>query len=118
MRSFRAFLAVIFLAVAGYTGVVATAHGLNLLPVFFGDIARLGWPGQFNLDFTCLLLLSGLWVGWRHHFRPAGLVLGGLAIVGGSLFLSAYLSVVLGRVRGDVPTLLLGPERVERLNRR
>jgi len=29
------------------------------------------WPGQFNLDFMCMLLLAGLWVSWRHRFSVA-----------------------------------------------
>ena len=51
-----------FVALSGYTAVVVAHHGLDLFSVFFGDIAKLMWPGQFNLDFTCLLLLSALWV--------------------------------------------------------
>ena len=62
MRAFRTLLLLIWLVIAGYTALVVAHHGANLLPVFFGDIASLTWPGQFNLDFLCMLLLSGLWV--------------------------------------------------------
>ena len=62
MTAFRALLVLIFCAIAIYTGIVASQYGMNLLPVFFGDMARFAWPGQFNLDFMCMLTLSGLWV--------------------------------------------------------
>ncbi len=62
MGRFRILLAVIFVAIAGYTAIVIANHGMNLLPVFFGDMATMAWPGQFNLDFMCMLTLSALWV--------------------------------------------------------
>lgn len=111
MPAFRALLVAIFLVLSGYTLVVASNHGLNLLPVFFGDMAAMGWPGQFNLDFLFMLLLSGLWVGWRHQFSAIGLLLGVAAVFGGALFLSAYLLIASVRARGDIRTVLLGEAR-------
>jgi hypothetical protein len=111
MIAFRTFLLCVWLLIAGYTAIVAANHGLNLLPVFFGDMASLTWPGQFNLDFFCMLMLSGLWVAWRHQFSPAGLVLGLLALFGGAFFLSAYLLIVSVQARGDMQALLLGSQR-------
>lgn len=108
MTSFRTFLVGVFVAIAGYTAVVVSRHGVNLFPVFFGDMARLTWAGQFNLDFTCLLALSGIWVAYRHRFRPVGLALGACAFVGGALFLSVYLLVAAMRAKGAAVGLLLG----------
>ena len=51
MKLFPLLLFIMLLVLVGYTGVVVGAHGLNLLPVFFGDIAKMAWPGQFNVDF-------------------------------------------------------------------
>jgi NADH:ubiquinone oxidoreductase subunit 2 (subunit N) len=113
MTVLRCFLIVIFVIVAGYTLMVIANHGPNLLPVFFGDMATLTWPGQINLDFMCLLLLSGCWVAWRHRFSTSGIALGLLAVFGGVLFLSAYLLVESYRARGDVRTLMLGPLRAD-----
>jgi len=114
MNAFRLLLAVIFLAIAGYTSVVVFAHGMGLLPIFFGDMAKLAWPGQFNLDFLCMLTLSGLWVSFRHGFSVAGLLLGVCALFGGALFLSAYLLVESFRSEGDIASLLLGEQRAGR----
>lgn len=108
MTMFRAFNVLIFLSLAAYTGVVITHHGLGLFPVFFGDMAELAWPGQFNLDFTCMLALSGIWVAHRHRFSAPGVLLGVCAFVGGALFLSVYLLVVSFRTKGDVAAMLLG----------
>lgn len=110
MKLFRALLVVILVAIAGYTAVVAASHGVNLLQVFFADMAKMEWPGQFNLDFMCMLTLSGLWVAWRHEFSPGGIGLGILAFFGGALFLSTYLLIVTAKER-DVRVLLLGPRR-------
>ncbi len=108
MNAFRTLLVVIFLAISGYTVVVINNHGIGLLPVFFGDMAEMGWPGQFNLDFMCFLALSALWVSWRHQFSAVGLLLGVCAFFGGALFLSIYLFIQSYRVNGNVNLLLMG----------
>jgi hypothetical protein len=111
MALFRVFLIVCCVAIAAYTSVTIANHGLNLLPVFFSDMAEMAWPGQFNLDFMCFLALSAIWVSWRHQFSGAGLALGVLAFFGGMLFLSIYLLVQISRCGGDVRVLLLGEAR-------
>ena len=75
MRAFQLLLIALWLVLAGYTGVVIARHGLDLLPIFFGDMAKLAWPGQFNLDFLCFLVLSALWTAWRNGFSAGGLAL-------------------------------------------
>jgi len=111
MAAFRIFLVAIFLIIAGYTGVVVSNYGMGLLPIFFGEMAKVEWPGQFNLDFMCMLSLSGLWISWRHKFSGIGIILGIIAFFGGALFLSAYLFVESFRVRGDMKALMLGQDR-------
>lgn len=110
----RALLAVIFIVVSIYTLNVIALHGINFLPIFFGDIAALSWRGQFNADFTGFLILSALWVAWRHDFRPIGFILGLFALFGGILFLSAYLFVTSMSEAGDSKALLLGKRRAGR----
>lgn len=111
MTAFRALLIALWMIIAGYTAIVIANHGLGLLPIFFGDMASMAWPGQFNLDFMSLLTLSGLWVSWRHHFSTAGLVLGLLAFFGGAFFLTAYLLIVSFHAKGDMKELMLGKTR-------
>ena len=111
MTAFRAFLFAIFASIVVYTSIVIANNGIGLLPIFFRDIAAMGWPGQFNLDFTGFLALSALWLAWRHHFSPLGLALGVLGFFGGAPVLTGYLLATSFAVDGDVKALLLGSKR-------
>ncbi len=111
MMAFRVLLASIVGIVLVYTGLVGTTHGWNFMPVFFQDIFAMTWSGQFNLDFSCLLILSGLWLAWRHQFSTLGVALAVLALVGGSPLLCTYLLIASIKAKGDVKVLLLGSAR-------
>jgi hypothetical protein len=108
MILFRAFLVILWLALSAYTAVVVSSNGMGLLPIFFGDILALTWPGQFNLDFMFMLALSALWVSWRHQFTTGGLALGLLAFIGGASFLTVYLFVLSYQSQGNMKEVLLG----------
>ena len=112
MGAFRILLVVFSIAIISFTAVVISNHGWNLLPIFFSDIAAMTWPGQFNFDFLCFLILSGFWLAWRHHFSPGGLVLGVLGFFGGIMFIAPYLLIASFKADGDMKILLLGRDRV------
>lgn len=107
MTGFRIVLATLWLTLAAYTGFVIAWHGIDLLPIFFGDIAALGWPGQFNLDFLCFLTLSALWTAWRNGFSAGGLLLAIVAFFGGAGFLFPYLLWLSIRHRGNIRQMLV-----------
>ena len=111
MAAFRVFLVAIFLWIVGYTAVVVVTHGFGLIPIFFGDMAEMAWPGQFNLDFMGFLFLSANWVLWRHHYSAASIPLAILAFFGGIGFLAPYLLYVSVTAQGDMKEILLGQER-------
>ncbi|WP_293372361.1 hypothetical protein [Nevskia sp.] len=111
MMIFRLFLVAAWLGLMAYTVMVIQNHGPDLVTVFFGDIAMIAWPGQFNLDFTIMLALSAIWIAWRHQFSAAGLLLALTAQFGGSAFLLLYLLVLSVQARGDVRAMLLGERR-------
>ena len=111
MTAFRALLIAIFASIVIYTVAVSAEHGMGLFPIFFGDIAEVGWPGQFNLDFLGMLIFSGFWMAWRNDFTPVGLLLGLCGLFLGAPFLSLYLLVLSVRTRGDVARMLLGDRR-------
>ena len=111
MTLFRLFLVAVIAIVGAYTTVTIANHGMGLYPIFFGDIAAMAWPGQFNLDFLCFLIMSGVWVAWRHAFSATGLVLGFAAFNLGAPFLAAYLLVESYRNNGDSAAILLGKAR-------
>lgn len=111
MTAFRALITLLWLGLAGYTAVVVSRHGIGLLPIFFGDIVTLGWPGQFNLDFLCFLILSALWTAWRNEFSATGLLLAVPAFFGGAGFLLPYLLILTFREKGDLVRVLVGNRR-------
>ncbi len=111
MNLFRALLVLMLIVLSAYTAIVIANHGINLLAVFFGDMAAMAWPGQFNLDFLGFLILSGIWTAWRHQFSLAGLGLGVLAFFGGMMFLTIYLLIVSLKTKRDIRAMLLGVAR-------
>jgi len=108
VTGFRIFLIIALVSIVAYTLVVASHHGWNLIPLFFDEIGRMTWQGQFNVDFSFFLLLSGLWIAWRDRFSPASIILGIVGVFGGMLFLSVYLLVLSVQARGDIAAVLLG----------
>lgn len=110
MIGLRIYLIAFFIMFAIYTLFVGSDHGWNLAPFAIEEIAGLTWPGQFTLDFSAYLVLSALWVAWRHKFTPVGIGLGLVASVGGILFLAPYLLYAISQADGDVKALLLGDQ--------
>jgi hypothetical protein len=111
MTLFRLFLLTVIGAVGVYTAIVVANHGLDLLPVFFGDIAKMEWPGQFNVDFFAFMTLGATWIMWRHHFALAGIALGFCVFAGGAPYVCTYLLVASFQANGDVKEILLGKRR-------
>jgi hypothetical protein len=111
MIAFRLLLLVLWVVLAVYTGFVIAEHGMTLLPIFFGDIAKMTWPGQFNLDFLWFLTLSAFWTTWRANFSLPSLLLAVVAFFGGAGFLLPYLLFLTSRSKGDMASVLLGRRR-------
>jgi hypothetical protein len=105
---FRLLATVMLIALASFTAVVVAHHGLDLLPIFFGDMAAGGWPGQFNADFLTFLTLSALWTAWRNSFRPSGIMLGAVAFFLGGAFLLTYLLYLSWKAQGGWAEIMLG----------
>jgi hypothetical protein len=91
-----------------YTFVVLARDGFWAILVFFEDLVAFNWSGQFNLDFGCYLLLSGLWLAWRSGFSTSGIVRGALASTCGMLYFAPQMLVLILRSKGDLRGLLLG----------
>ncbi|MEQ9452584.1 MAG: hypothetical protein RJQ07_13455 [Pseudomonadales bacterium] len=111
MTGFRILLVVILSAVTLYTLPVIVNHGVNLFPTFFGDMLKMGWAGQFNLDFLGFLILSAFWTAWRNEFSPSGLGLAVLAFFFGAPFLTIYLLYLSFQTNHDAKIMLLGAQR-------
>lgn len=100
----------LFIIIAIYTPFAIANDGWNLIPIFIGDITAVTWSGQFNLDFASYLIITALWVMWRHKFSMTGVLLGVIASVGGMLFFAPYLFFAAQRA-DDVRGLLLGENK-------
>ena len=110
MTLFKTLLLGMFVMIVAYTVVAISNEGINLIPFFFAALVSLGWQGQFNLDFSLFLALSGIWIAWRHDFTGKGIFLG-LLTVGGMIYMSIYLLIMLHRADNDLRVLLLGERR-------
>lgn len=111
MTLLRLYAFVFLIVLVIYTGIVMANYGAGLVPIFFGDIAAMTWPGQFNLDFLGFLILSALWIGWRHEYSLTGWLLTPLALFGGMLFLTLYILIQSFRLDADLKALLIGEGR-------
>ena len=99
------------LSLAGYTALVMAEHGWNFAPHYFAGLARIDWPGQFDLDFTILIVLAAAWIVWRNHAGAASIVLAVLLVPFVSMLLTAYLLYLSWRERGDVVRMLIGDRK-------
>ncbi len=91
-----------------YTIFTFQSEGANLLQVFFSNITALNWNGQFNLDFSCYLLLSGLWIMWRNKFSTKSIILGIIASIIGIIVFAPYILYLLQKEKGDLQKVLVG----------
>ncbi|TAE79927.1 MAG: hypothetical protein EAY81_10855 [Bacteroidetes bacterium] len=91
-----------------YTAWAFTNEGANLFSTFFANIQAMGWSGQFNADFTCYLLLSGLWIMWRNQFTRSSVLLAMLASIIGILFFAPYLLYLITKENGNLKRVFIG----------
>lgn len=105
---FKALLMVQTIVVLGYTILAFKSEGANLLDVFLTNIKSLNWNGQFNLDFSCYLTLSGLWIVWRNQYSFSSILIALFAATIGIIFFAPYLIYLLIIEKGDLKKVLVG----------
>ena len=108
MTGFRYILIAMTALIVAFTVAAVANGGINLITPFFTPIVALSWQGQFNIDFTCYLVLSGLWMAWRGGFTSGSIVLGIIAPPLGILVFAPYLLYLVGESNGDPRRFLLG----------
>lgn len=108
MNMFRYVLIAMTVLIIVLTVAAIADGGFNLITPFFEPILALSWQGQFNFDFICYLILSGIWMAWRSGFTGSGIALGLLAPPLGILFFAPYLLYLISKTNGDPRRLLLG----------
>ncbi len=105
---FKALLIVQTLGLLVYTVLAFNNEGANLFDVALTNIMALGWSGQFNLDFSSYLMLSGLWIMWRNQFSVSSILIAVAAMVIGIMFFAPYLIYLLIIEKGDLKKVLAG----------
>ena len=91
-----------------YTFLAIKNDGINFFERALEFTTSLMWMGQFSLDFSCYLILSALWIGWRNKFSPDSIVLAILAMILGIIVFAPYLLFLLNKEKGDLKAVLLG----------
>lgn len=83
-------------------------EGTNLFSIFIANIQAMNWNGQFNLDFSSYLILSGLWIAWRSKFSTSSIIFAILSAILGIIVFAPYLLYLLKKENGDLKKLLIG----------
>jgi len=105
---FKTLLVVQTIGLLAYTFIAFQKEGADLFSVFLANIKSLTWTGQFNLDFLCYLMLSGLWIMWRNNFSGKSILVGAFAMILGIVFFAPYLLWLLYKENGDLRRVLVG----------
>jgi hypothetical protein len=111
-RMFKLLLVVQTIGLLIYTFLAYRAEGPDLFNVFIVNINSLTWTGQFNLDFLCYLILSGLWIMWRSKFDPKSIIIGIIAMILGIVFFAPYILWLLMIENGDISRVLIGKHKI------
>lgn len=96
------------LSVLFYTFYVGLNEGWDVFGTVFTNISSLTWSGQFTLDFSCYLLLSGLWIMWRNTYSASSVGFGIVASILGIIVFAPYLLYLMYLEKGNIPRVLLG----------
>ncbi|NBL64080.1 hypothetical protein GV828_02565 [Flavobacterium sp. NST-5] len=101
-------LASMAIIVGVYTIFTMQKKGASLFQIFISNITALSWNGQFNLDFSCYLMLSGIWIMWRNKFSTSSIIFAPFAMVIGIIVFAPYLLFLLYKENGDLKKLIVG----------
>lgn len=93
-----------------YTGFAVKLEGWTLFQVLINNVTALNWNGQFNLDFSCYLLLSGIWIVWRNKFSGSSVIMAIIAMIIGIIVFAPYLLYLIIKENGDLKKVLLGKQ--------
>ena len=91
-----------------YTYLTMQNDGLNFFAKALAYPMTFEWIGQFSLDFSCYLLLSGLWIMWRNRFSGAGIAIAIVAMILGIIVFAPYLLYLIAKEKGDLTKVLVG----------
>lgn len=91
-----------------YTGFSIKNEGWALFNILTTNVTSLNWNGQFNLDFSCYLTLSGIWIMWRNKYSISSIIFAVIAMIIGIIAFAPYLLYLLTTEKGNLKKLLVG----------
>lgn len=91
-----------------YTIIAIQQDGMNFLARAQEFVLSMTWMGQFALDFSCYLLLSGLWIMWRNKFSGRAISIAIIAMILGIIVFAPYLLYLIITEKGDIQRVLVG----------
>ncbi|WP_338763267.1 hypothetical protein WAF17_19275 [Bernardetia sp. ABR2-2B] len=91
-----------------YTAYVGLQDGWIFIEVAITNLTSLTWNGQFTADFSCYLLLSGLWIMWRNKFSISSIFIALFAMVLGIIIFAPYFIWLLYNEKGNLIKVLIG----------
>lgn len=108
MLIFRIFLLGVSLWVNVTAWIAIYYHGPNLFSVVGRDLSSNTWNAQFDADLLCYLAISGLWIAWRHNFKPWVIPFGAVGGFLGNAFMAPYILFLTYQTKGDMRKLIMG----------
>jgi len=96
------------MALLVYTVYTFKNEGWSLFQVITESFSSFNWQGQFNLDFSSYLTLSGLWIIWRNQFSLSSIIFAIIAMMIGIMIFAPYLLFLLTIEKGDLKKVLVG----------
>lgn len=93
-----------------YTTYAVNNEGWTLFQIIIDNILAFNWNGQFNLDFSCYLTLSGIWIMWRNKFSLPSIIIAVVAMIIGIMFFAPYLLYLLAKEQGNLKKVLWGEQ--------
>lgn len=108
LNLFKALLILQTAVILIYTFFTIQNNGVDLFSVMLSNIVAVSWSGQFNIDFSCYLLLSALWIMWRDQFSIKSIVTGLTAMILGIVFFAPYVLYLLTIEKGNISKVVIG----------
>lgn len=103
-------LAVQALSLIAYTAYVGIHEGWNFLQVALNDVQSLTWRGQFGLDFSSYLVLSGIWIMWRNKFSWSSIGIATVAMIIGIIVFAPYVIYLIVKENYNIKKVLIGEQ--------
>lgn len=106
----KSLLTILTLVLVVYTYFTINNQGWTLYNIAINNIAAFNWNGQFILDFSCYLTLSGIWIMWRNKFSISSIIMAIIAMIIGIMAFAPYLLYLLTKEKGNLKKVLLGEQ--------